>query len=126
MLSQLVVGNTELGVEVKFKHCDYPVYIHPGEVPEMTQVEARKQRRHATISELFQISLTEGGVKVGAAVTLTALEEQCDALMVTEPAWRIRQVDHHVDKLYLLSGCSRRSRRCCAGLLANRFATWQL
>ena len=125
MLSQLVVGNTELGVEVKFKHCDYPIYIHPGEVSEMTQVQARKQRGQDTISD-FQVSLAEGGVKVGAAVTLTALEEQCDALIVTEPAWRIRQVDHSVDELYLLSGSSHRSRRCCAGLLANRFAMWQL
>ena len=125
MLSQLVVGNTELGVEVKFKHCDYPVYIHPGEVSEMTQVQARKQRGQDTISD-FQVSLAEGGVKVGAAVTLTALEEQCDALIATVPAWRIRQVYPTVNKFYSLSGCSRRSRRCCAGLLANRFAMWPL
>ena len=36
--SKIVVGNTELGVEVKFKHCDYPVYISPGHVKEFNQV----------------------------------------------------------------------------------------
>ena len=29
---QIVVGNTELGVEVKFKHLEYPVYINPSQV----------------------------------------------------------------------------------------------
>ena len=34
----MVVGNTELGVEVKFKHCDYPVYICPSGVKEMSEI----------------------------------------------------------------------------------------
>ena len=36
--AKVVVGNTELGVEVKFKHCDYPVYLCPTSVKEMTKV----------------------------------------------------------------------------------------
>ena len=36
--AKIVVGNTELGVEVKFKHCQYPVYINPSSITEMTQV----------------------------------------------------------------------------------------
>ena len=35
----MVVGNTELGVEVKFKHCDYPVYICPNGVKEMSEIK---------------------------------------------------------------------------------------
>ena len=35
---KVVVGNTELGVEVKFKHCDYPVYICPSGVKEMSEI----------------------------------------------------------------------------------------
>ena len=38
--AKVVVGNTELGVEVKFKHCDYPVYLCPTAVEEMTKVGA--------------------------------------------------------------------------------------
>ena len=36
---KVVVGNTELGVEVKFKHCDYPVYICPNGVKEMSEIK---------------------------------------------------------------------------------------
>ena len=38
----MVVGNTELGVEVKFKHCDYPVYICPNGVKEMSEIKVTK------------------------------------------------------------------------------------
>ena len=37
--AKVVVGNTELGVEVKFKHCTYPVYINPSNIPQMSQVK---------------------------------------------------------------------------------------
>ena len=36
--AKVVVGNTELGVEVKFKHCDYPVYLSPTAVEDMARV----------------------------------------------------------------------------------------
>ena len=36
--AKVVVGNTELGVEVKFKHCDYPVYLCPTAVEDMARV----------------------------------------------------------------------------------------
>ncbi|XP_013100415.2 xanthine dehydrogenase-like [Stomoxys calcitrans] len=36
--AKLVVGNTEVGVEVKFKHFLYPVLINPTKVPEMTEM----------------------------------------------------------------------------------------
>lgn len=37
--AKLVVGNTEIGVEVKFKHFLYPVLINPTKVKEMIDVE---------------------------------------------------------------------------------------
>ena len=40
--AKVVVGNTELGVEVKFKHCDYPVYICPAAVKEMSEIRVRE------------------------------------------------------------------------------------
>ena len=30
--AKIVVGNTELGVEMKFKHAEYPVMIQPSQV----------------------------------------------------------------------------------------------
>ena len=37
--AKLVVGNTEVALEMKFKQCDYPVIIHPTVIQEMVAVE---------------------------------------------------------------------------------------
>jgi xanthine dehydrogenase/oxidase len=54
--AKLVVGNTEIGIEMKFKHAHYPVIISPTHVP-----------------ELCGIVEGESGVEVGASVTINDL-----------------------------------------------------
>jgi len=71
--AKVVVGNTELGVEVKFKHCDYPVYICPAAVKEMSEIRS-----------------TQAGIRFGASTTLSALEAECDRLAEEMPQWKIR------------------------------------
>lgn len=36
--AKLVVGNTEVGIEMKFKNANYPVIIAPTHIKEMNQV----------------------------------------------------------------------------------------
>eukprot|EP00090_Calanus_glacialis_P022255 TRINITY_DN34353_c0_g1_i1.p1 TRINITY_DN34353_c0_g1~~TRINITY_DN34353_c0_g1_i1.p1 ORF type:complete len:1353 (-),score=369.93 TRINITY_DN34353_c0_g1_i1:172-4230(-) len=79
--AKIVVGNTELGVEVKFKHCEYPVYINPSMVKELTQVV-----------------IEENGVKFGSSVTLSQLEETCDQLATTHPSWKLR-IFHQIKEM---------------------------
>ena len=55
--AKLVVGNTELGIEMKFKKMEYPVMIQPNRVP-----------------ELSKISVSDKGICAGASVTLSQLE----------------------------------------------------
>uniref|UniRef100_A0A6P7FW35 Xanthine dehydrogenase n=1 Tax=Diabrotica virgifera virgifera TaxID=50390 RepID=A0A6P7FW35_DIAVI len=55
--AKLVVGNTEVGVEVKFKHMVYPDIIQPVQIPELTSIEQ-----------------TPKGVKIGASATLVDIE----------------------------------------------------
>jgi xanthine dehydrogenase/oxidase len=54
--AKLVVGNTEIGIEMKFKNAVYPVIISPTHVP-----------------ELCGIVVGESGVEVGASVTINDL-----------------------------------------------------
>ncbi|XP_023936819.2 xanthine dehydrogenase [Bicyclus anynana] len=56
--AKIVVGNTEIGVEVKIKKKIYPILIHP-----------------FLIGEMNVITVADGFVRVGAAVTLSELEE---------------------------------------------------
>jgi len=67
--AKLVVGNTEVGIEMKFKAMQYPVVVSPVAVPELNQLET-----------------TEKGVEIGAAVTLTNLMKYFKHLIATRPA----------------------------------------
>ncbi|KAG8239016.1 hypothetical protein J437_LFUL005073, partial [Ladona fulva] len=55
--ARIIVGNTEVGVEVKFKSCVYPVLIHPTQVKELTQV-----------------SYSNEGINFGSSVTLDEID----------------------------------------------------
>ncbi|CAN2388442.1 acting on CH or CH2 groups [Pristimantis euphronides] len=54
--AKLVVGNTEVGIEVKFKNLSYPVIIAPSAIAELNAVES-----------------TEAGIRFGAACSLATL-----------------------------------------------------
>lgn len=55
--TKIVIGNTEVGVEVKFKQFQYPVLANPIQIQEFTKIEH-----------------VERGLKIGSAVTLMELE----------------------------------------------------
>lgn len=67
--AKIIVGNTEVGVEVAFKKQHYPVLINPTRIPELNTTEVLKS-----------------GVRVGAAVTLTELQELLTRLVQTRPS----------------------------------------
>ena len=61
--AKLVVGNTEIGIEMKFKNALYPVIIAPTHVP-----------------ELCGIVVGESGVEVGASVTINDLRAELEVI----------------------------------------------
>ncbi|KAJ0175481.1 hypothetical protein K1T71_008640 [Dendrolimus kikuchii] len=85
--AKIVVGNTEVGVEVKFKHFVYPIIVMPNCVPEMN-----------TITE------TEHGLTVGAAVTLMDMDHTMRNYMKTLPRYKTRTFDTIVNMLNWFAG----------------------
>lgn len=85
--AKIVVGNTEVGVEVKFKHFLYPVIIQP-----------------AQIKELNTITVTESGVKVGASVTLMDMEKAFREEIKKRPEYETRLYQCAVDMLHYFAG----------------------
>eukprot|EP00117_Sycon_ciliatum_P018048 scpid9031/ scgid2472/ Xanthine dehydrogenase/oxidase; Xanthine dehydrogenase; Xanthine oxidase; Xanthine oxidoreductase len=71
--AKIVVGNTEVGVEVKFRNLVYPVLISPSE-----------------INELHTIQSSETELTVGAAVTLTEFGHAMEELIKTLPEYKSR------------------------------------
>ena len=84
---KVVVGNTEIGVEVKFKHLRYPVLICSNRV-----------------RELNELQVTEEGVRVGASVSLSKLQEQLEILIEKEEASKTRIFKAIVKMLHFFAG----------------------
>ena len=71
--AKIVVGNTELGIEMKFKNCNYPIMIQPTHIQELT-----------SICEI------ETGVLFGASVTLSEIERVCLEQSDMHPPWKVQ------------------------------------
>ncbi|CAG4982084.1 unnamed protein product [Parnassius apollo] len=85
--AKIVVGNTEVGVEVKFKHFVYPVIIMPNCITEMNTIVENKT-----------------GLVVGSAVTLLELENTCIKCINMLPQYRTRSLVTIKDMLYWFAG----------------------
>ncbi|CAG9760635.1 unnamed protein product [Ceutorhynchus assimilis] len=90
--AKIVVGNTEIGVETKFKKMLYPVIIQP-----------------TVIEELNSIEETARGVTVGAAVTLTDMGDYLKGQIEKHPEYQTRIFKAIVEMLYWFAGKQIRS-----------------
>ncbi|XP_013100301.2 xanthine dehydrogenase [Stomoxys calcitrans] len=90
--AKLVVGNTEVGVEVKFKHFLYPVLINPTKVAQMTEVVESPE-----------------SVYFGASVSLVDIEKYLRERMAKLPEHEVRFFQCAVDMLHYFAGKQIRS-----------------
>ncbi|XP_044734533.1 xanthine dehydrogenase-like [Chrysoperla carnea] len=85
---KLLAGNTEIGIEKKFKNCVYPIVIHTAYIPELTQ-----------------ITLLESGVRVGASTTIQDLENFLKSNKITSlPEYKQRNLNAILKMMYYFAG----------------------
>uniref|UniRef100_A0AAR2K4L4 Xanthine dehydrogenase/oxidase n=1 Tax=Pygocentrus nattereri TaxID=42514 RepID=A0AAR2K4L4_PYGNA len=85
--AKLVVGNTEVGIEMKFKNLLYPVILAP-----------------AYIQELSSIQYTENGIEFGASVTLTMLGKKLHEEVNKLPNYRTEVFQAILEQLRWFAG----------------------
>lgn len=85
--AKIVVGNTEIGVEMKFRRCTYPVIIMPNCVPEMNSIVE-----------------TERGFVIGASVTLMEIENTFKKYIQCLPNYKTRTLIAVTDMLNWFAG----------------------
>uniref|UniRef100_A0A2C9JEU6 xanthine dehydrogenase n=1 Tax=Biomphalaria glabrata TaxID=6526 RepID=A0A2C9JEU6_BIOGL len=69
--AKLLVGNTEIGVDTKFKYMKFPVLIST-----------------TNIEELSKVQMTEAGLVVGGAMTLSRLISEINEAIATQPDYK--------------------------------------
>lgn len=85
--AKIIVGNTEVGVEMKFKYFVYPLLVLPNQIPEMTKIR-----------------IVDDGVVFGASVTLMEMEETLQKLIDTLPEHETRLFRCVVKMLHYFAG----------------------
>lgn len=82
--AKLVAGNTEVGIETKFKHFEYPTMISS-----------------AAVSELHELSFdsSDGALLVGGAVTLSSVEHFLEKAVGERPQEQTRGLKAMLDML---------------------------
>ncbi|XP_025200769.1 xanthine dehydrogenase [Melanaphis sacchari] len=96
--ARIIVGNTEVGVEIKFKNCQYPVMIQPNKV-----------------SELNIIKKCVKGLIVGAAVTIDKLENELKKLIDILPDYKIKIIKSIIEMIPWFASKQIRNVACIAG-----------
>ncbi|XP_060647418.1 xanthine dehydrogenase [Drosophila nasuta] len=96
--AKLIVGNTEVGVEVKFKHFLYPVLINPIKVP-----------------ELLELRETDESIYFGAAVSLMEIDAYLRRRIEELPEEQTRFFQCTVDMLHYFAGKQIRNVACLGG-----------
>lgn len=71
--AKLIVGNTEVGIETKFKGMPYPIRVHVSHVPELQEIE------------IVESEDGPKGVHIGGCVSLTDLETVCRDMLRERP-----------------------------------------
>lgn len=85
--AKIIVGNTEVGVEIKFKHFHYPVMVLPNRVPEMNN-----------------ITILDSGVHFGSSVTLMNIDKTLSELIEKLPEHKTRLFRGIVNMLHYFAG----------------------
>lgn len=96
--AKIITGNTEVGVEVQYKNQLYPVLVNPINVAELNTVHA-----------------TQTAVVVGAAVTLTTLEEALREQIALKPESSTRVFAAVIEMLRWFAGKQIRNAAAIGG-----------
>lgn len=96
--AKVVVGNTEVALEMKFKHCDYPVLISP-----------------VMILETLAIEQKEDAIVFGGAVTLTTFKQVLECQVEQEPQESTRLFSALNQMLHWFAGKQIRNVAAIAG-----------
>lgn len=97
-----ITGNTEIGIETKFKDRLYSNLIYISDIPDFKKIEIKQDK-----------------IIVGSLVTLSKLEERLKELCSQYPEWKVRSFQAILDNLQWFAGHQIRNVATWAGNVAT-------
>ncbi|XP_038841240.1 xanthine dehydrogenase/oxidase-like isoform X2 [Salvelinus namaycush] len=96
--AKMVVGNTEVGIEMKFKNLLYPVILAPAYIPELNTIQH-----------------TDEGIVFGASCSLTLLGDVLKAALVKLPSYQTEVFTAVLEQLRWFAGLQIRNVAAIGG-----------
>ncbi|KAJ3287637.1 hypothetical protein HK104_008503 [Borealophlyctis nickersoniae] len=96
--AKIVHGNTEVGIEVKFKNFNYPVFVNAIDIPELNGAVEK-----------------DTGVEFGASMSLTKFRAHLESLCKKYKPSQVRPFTALLDNLRYFAGTQIRNVACIAG-----------
>ncbi|KAJ3111857.1 hypothetical protein HDU96_005283 [Phlyctochytrium bullatum] len=96
--AKVVNGNTEVGIETRFKNSKYKVIVTPSD-----------------IMDLKRIDVSDKGITIGAAVTIARMQEKLEDLVKTLPAHKTRGLKAILENCKWFAGAQVRNVSAIAG-----------
>jgi xanthine dehydrogenase/oxidase len=85
--AKIINGNTEVGIEIRFKNQHYPVFVHTSDIHELRQVKV-----HAS------------GIRIGGITTISDLQLHLQKLVVSLPEYQTRGFVSILDNIKYFAG----------------------
>ncbi|KAI9354597.1 molybdopterin binding aldehyde oxidase/xanthine dehydrogenase [Zopfochytrium polystomum] len=96
--AKIINGNSEVGIETRFKNQRYPVLVYPAE-----------------IQELLQIHVADDGIEIGAATTIATMQAKLKELCTSLPEFKQRGIVAVLDNIRWFAGNHIRNVAAIAG-----------
>ncbi|CAI5732395.1 unnamed protein product [Peronospora destructor] len=116
--AKISVGNSEMGIEMKFKGFKYARLINVSRVPELVATKAVTSADHIN-QTVFAGTDPFEGVKIGAAVTLTEVKQELSELIKNLLSYRTRTLESICKMLKWFASTHIRNVACIAGNLVT-------
>jgi xanthine dehydrogenase/oxidase len=100
--AKIINGNTEIGIEVRFKNLKYPVQINTSDILELKQVKETQQ-----------------GLELGGAINLSTLQKVLTNYVSKRPEHETRALTAMLDNLRYFAGTQIRNVAALAGNIAT-------
>lgn len=103
--ARICVGSSEITIEMQLKRAKYPYpqFLSPLQIPEL----------------MNHFAVTDKGITVGAALSLSLLRERCQEVIKTLPSWQTRSLAAIVEQLTWFAGRQIRNVACLGGNIAT-------
>lgn len=99
---KIVVGNTEVGIETRFKHAVYPRLIHPSE----------------SIEEIFGFAVASANIEIGSCCPLSTIQHKCSDISTQSTSLKRTALPIH-DMLRWFASTQIRNVACLGGNLVT-------